>query len=102
MARDLDDFLRRAAQRRQAKAAEQRQAQQPERRVRPQYSDARTERIARPVEEAEEVLMAEVVDDPAVVLVFLALLWIGALWLTCARQILTIRRDRIFEGNGWR
>ncbi|KAA1259158.1 hypothetical protein LF1_16860 [Rubripirellula obstinata] len=65
MPNDLEDFLRRAAQRRQAKAADQKQAQQPVRPVRPQYSNSRTERLARPVEEPDPVLMAEIVDEDA-------------------------------------
>jgi hypothetical protein len=60
---DLEDFLRRAAKRRQAKAAEQKQAQKPVRPVRPQYSNSRTERVARPVEESEPIVMAEIVDE---------------------------------------
>ena len=63
MSGDLEDFLRRAAQRRQAKAANQERTQKPARPVQPQYSDSRTERVARTVEEVEPVLMAEVVDD---------------------------------------
>lgn len=58
MAGDLEDFLKRAAQRRQAKAAAQRQ-QQP--RERPQYSNSRTERVVREVD-PEEVITAEVLD----------------------------------------
>ena len=65
MSGDLEDFLRRAAQRRQAKAADQKQAQQPTRPVRPQYSDSRTERVARPVRDDEPVLTAEIVDESA-------------------------------------
>jgi hypothetical protein len=59
MSGDLEDFLRRAAQRRQAKAAQQ---QPPAPRQRPQYSDRRTERIVRPVE-ADEILTAEIVEE---------------------------------------
>ncbi|MDA9858027.1 hypothetical protein N9D23_07885 [Rubripirellula sp.] len=63
MSGDLEDFLRRAAQRRQAKAA---QANQPAAapRKRPQYSNSRTERVTRTVETqaTDEVLVAEVVD----------------------------------------
>ena len=65
MSGDLEDFLRRAAQRRQAKAAEQQQpaaGQQPPRRQKPQYSDSKTERVARIPE--DEVLAAEVEHDP--------------------------------------
>ncbi len=59
MSGDLEDFLRRAAQRRQAKAAQQ---QQPPQRQPPQYSDRKTERLARIPE--EEILTAEIVEDP--------------------------------------
>ncbi len=59
MSGDLEDFLRRAAQRRQAKAAQQPAAPQ---RQRPQYSDRRTERVARDVD-AEPILTAEIVED---------------------------------------
>ena len=59
MSGDLEDFLRRAAQRRQAKAAQQ---QQPAERQRPQYSDSRTERIVRATE-PEEILEAEIVEE---------------------------------------
>ncbi len=64
MSGDLEDFLRRAAQRRQAKAAQQRGGGQPTAgsKTRPQYTDSRTERLVR-AEEADEVLMAEVVED---------------------------------------
>lgn len=59
MSGDLEDFLRRAAQRRQAKAAQQQQ-QQPA--PRPQYSDSRTERRVRSAE-PEEVFTAEIVEE---------------------------------------
>lgn len=59
MSGDLEDFLRRAAQRRQAKAAQQRQPAA--RRQPPQYSDRKTERVARIPE--DEVLTAEVDHD---------------------------------------
>ena len=70
MSGDLEDFLRRAAQRRQAKAAQERAASaRPSEsrsgsRTRPQYSDRRTERIVS-ADEADEILVAEVVDDEA-------------------------------------
>ena len=60
MSGDLEDFLRRAAQRRQAKESQQ-QASQPPQRQRPQYSNRRTERMAQPV---EEVVVAEVIEEP--------------------------------------
>ncbi|MDA8743223.1 hypothetical protein N9N28_01205 [Rubripirellula amarantea] len=64
MAGDLEDFLRRAAQQRQAKAAQQRQAQQaPPPRLKPQYSNSRTERTVRSSVEPEEILVAEVIED---------------------------------------
>jgi hypothetical protein len=66
MSGDLEDFLRRAAQRRQAKAAQQRGGPGGKpasgSRTRPQYSDSRTERLVR-ADEADEVLMAEIVED---------------------------------------
>lgn len=68
MAGDLEDFLRRAAQRRQQKAAQAQPQPQPKR-VPPQYSDSRTERIVRPVNLDDQgpldqpVLAAEIVDD---------------------------------------
>jgi len=79
MSGDLEDFLRRAAQRRQAKAgggdpppggprqpsqrppAQQAPQRQPSQRQKPQYSNSRTERVTRPVE--EEIVVAEVVED---------------------------------------
>lgn len=62
MAGDLEDFLRRAAARRQAKASEQGPvAPKP----RPEYSNSRTERRVQPhVEALEEVITAEIVEDP--------------------------------------
>ncbi len=61
MAGDLEDFLRRAAERRQQKAAPQPKPATPQRQ-RPQYSDRRTERVARIPE--DEVLVADVVETP--------------------------------------
>ena len=61
MSGDLEDFLKRAAQRRQAKAA-QAQQQQPAQRQPPQYSDRRTERVVRAAE-PEEILTAEIVEE---------------------------------------
>ena len=60
MSGDLEDFLRRAAQRRQAKSNQQSQPKPV--RQRPQYSDRKTERV---VDAAlvEEPLIAELVDD---------------------------------------
>ncbi|MFG0263257.1 MAG: hypothetical protein ACF788_12770 [Novipirellula sp. JB048] len=75
MAGDLEDFLRRAAQRRQANAAGQSaatpppaasrpaasRADAPAPRRKPQYSDSRTERVTS--DHAEEILVAEVVQE---------------------------------------
>ena len=58
MSGDLEDFLKRAAQRRQAKAAQQKNSPK---RVPPQYSDSRTERIPQPVPE-DEIVEAQVVS----------------------------------------
>lgn len=60
MSGDLEDFLKRAAERRQAKAAQQKQSA-PQKRVPPQYSDRRTERAPRPVPDAE-IVEAQVVS----------------------------------------
>ncbi|MCH5374095.1 MAG: hypothetical protein JJ992_08970 [Planctomycetes bacterium] len=68
MSGDLEDFLRRAAQRRRDKEAQQRGATgQPAgsrstNKTRPQYSNSRSERIVS-AEEADEVLEAELVED---------------------------------------
>ena len=62
---DLEDFLRRAAQRRQQKAAQEKQ-QAPQRREKPQYSDSRSERIVRPQHLDEAILTAEIVDDQSI------------------------------------
>ncbi|TWU21466.1 hypothetical protein Pla52o_36520 [Novipirellula galeiformis] len=64
MAGDLEDFLRRAAQRRQANAGGQPAAPRPaapQKPQRPQYSNSRTERISRDVE--DEIYVAEVVEE---------------------------------------
>ncbi|MCH1441245.1 MAG: hypothetical protein L7W43_16400 [Rubripirellula sp.] len=60
MSGDLEDFLKRAAERRQAKAAQQNQ-NAPQKRVPPQYSNRRTERTPRPVQDAE-IVEAQVVS----------------------------------------
>jgi hypothetical protein len=68
MSGDLEDFLRRAAQRRRAKEAQERGGpgsqggQRSASKTRPQYSNSRTERIVSPVE-ADEVLEAELVEE---------------------------------------
>lgn len=64
MSGDLEEFLRRAAQRRRERAA-QHQAQQPKPRPRPEYTDRRAERAATAqYDQATEdaPLIAEVVD----------------------------------------
>jgi len=69
MSGDLEDFLKRAAARRQAKATQQQATQQqaPPKRVPPQYSDSRTERNPQsgPVDDVveAEVVSASVVED---------------------------------------
>lgn len=62
MSGDLEDFLKRAAERRQAKAAQQKQ-NAPQKRVAPQYSDRRTERTPESVLDAE-IVEAQVVSAP--------------------------------------
>lgn len=64
MSGELEDFLRRAAERRQAKAAQQQQQAAPAKRPRPQYSDRARERVTR-VDEADEILTAEIVSSPS-------------------------------------
>lgn len=63
MSNDLEDFLKRAAARRQASEAAKRQSdsQQPGRPSRPQYTDARSERTIR-MPDDDDVIMAEVVE----------------------------------------
>ena len=69
MSGDLEDFLKRAAERRQAKAAQQKQSA-PQKRVPPQYSDRRTERTPKSVPDAEiveaQLVTASVVENVAV------------------------------------
>lgn len=62
MSGDLEDFLRRAAQRRQSAAAQQQRAVRAQRR---EYTDSRRERLpqAGRREALEEVLLGEVVGD---------------------------------------
>lgn len=62
MSGDLEDFLRRAAQRRQAKAAQQQQPKPKPVRQRPQYSDRHSERV---VDAAlvDEPVTAEIVEE---------------------------------------
>ncbi len=37
---------------------------------------------------------ASVIEDPAIVLTFITVLWIGALWLTFGRQVMALRPRR--------
>ena len=60
MSGDLEDFLRRAAQRRQAKSAQRSQPQAA--RSKPQYSNRQTERVVDAVI-VDEPLMAEVIAE---------------------------------------
>lgn len=60
MSGDLEDFLRRAAQRRQAKSAQQPQPQAA--RPKPEYSNRRTERVVDAVI-VEEPMVAEIVAE---------------------------------------
>lgn len=65
MSGDLEEFLKRAAQRRRERAAQQ-QAQQPKPRQRPEYTDRRAERAAYAQYDQEiddAPLMAEIVPD---------------------------------------
>lgn len=63
MAGDIEDFLKRAAQRRQVKAAEQARRPEPPQPSRPRYSNIRSERVVIPVEDADEILTAELIED---------------------------------------
>lgn len=68
MSGDLEDFLKRAAQRRQANASQQQQQQQSAASSRPkrrEYTDSRKERLpqADQGEDLEEVMLAEIVGD---------------------------------------
>lgn len=68
MAGDLEDFLRRAAQRRQAKGAQNQPGQanaptaRPAAKKRPEYSNRKTERAVA-ARNADEILVAEIVED---------------------------------------
>jgi len=46
------------------------------------------------IPEVETAHPASVVEDPAIVLTFITLLWIGALWLTFGRQVMALRPRR--------
>ncbi len=67
MAGDIEEFLRRAAQRRQQRANQRNdQQQQATRPKAPQYTDRAAERVMRPsVEPIAEPMMAEVIEDEA-------------------------------------
>jgi hypothetical protein len=66
MSGDIEDFLKRAAQRRQARQANQPPAppktQQPP--PRPEYTDARRERSVQPVDDDDEIVIAEMIQQP--------------------------------------
>jgi len=62
MSGDIEDFLRRAAERRQARQANRPPPAAPP--ARPEYSDARRERMSRPRVEDDDLVVAEVVDEP--------------------------------------
>lgn len=65
MSGDIEDFLKRAAERRQARQANRPAAQQPQRpAARPEYTDSRRERTVRPRDEDDELIVAEVVEQP--------------------------------------
>jgi hypothetical protein len=62
MSGDIEDFLRRAAERRQARQANKPAAPPPQA-PRPEYSDARRERAPR-ARDDDELVVAEVVEEP--------------------------------------
>jgi len=66
MSGDIEDFLKRAAERRQARQASRpaasRQTQKPA--SRPEYTDSRRERTVRPLEDEDELIVAEVIEQP--------------------------------------
>lgn len=64
MSGDIEDFLRRAAQRRQARQQKQAGSAPPPRRPRPEYTDARRERLPQQQSELDEPVVAEVVNEP--------------------------------------
>lgn len=65
MSGDIEDFLKRAAERRQARQASRpasaQQTQKPA--ARPEYTDSRRERTVRPRED-DELIVAEVIEQP--------------------------------------
>src|SRR5690606_19088011 len=62
MSGDIEDFLRRAAERRQARQANRPAPPSPP--ARPEYSDARRERAPQARADDDELIVAEVVEDP--------------------------------------
>jgi len=66
MSGDIEDFLKRAAERRQARQASRpaapQQTQKPA--ARPEYTDSRRERTVKPREDDDELIVAEVVEQP--------------------------------------
>lgn len=65
MSGDIEDFLKRAAQRRQARQGGSPEPSPAAPPPRPEYSSARRERVARPVEDDDdELVVAEVVQQP--------------------------------------
>ncbi len=46
------------------------------------------------IPEIETAHPASVIEDPAIVLTFVTLLWVGALWLTFGRQVMALRPRR--------
>ncbi len=66
MSGDIEDFLKRAAERRQARQSNRpASGQQPQRPAsRPEYTDSRRERSAQPRDDDEEFIVAEVIEQP--------------------------------------
>lgn len=66
MSGDIEDFLKRAAEKRQARQANRPAAAQPPQRPasRSEYTDSRRERSVRPQENEDEVIVAEVIEQP--------------------------------------
>lgn len=62
MSGDIEDFLRRAAERRQARQANRPAPAPPP--ARPEYSDARRERTPRSLPEDDDIVVAEVIEEP--------------------------------------
>jgi hypothetical protein len=65
MSGDIEDFLKRAAQRRQARQGGSPAAPPPAPSSRPEYTNARRERVVRPAEDDDdELVVAEVIQQP--------------------------------------